>query len=122
MDNITAYRLRSLRKKFKMSQQQVANAIGITRTAYNKYECGVIKPVQKLHQLAELFGVSADYILGRDGIEPAEENFDINPHDHNQIKKYLVLSDEDKDIVDIMLDALYEREINSRPKQKSNQN
>lgn len=114
--NITAYRLRELREKFNMSQQQVAKILGITRTTYNKYESGAIKPVQKLHKLAELFGVTADYILGLDAIEKIEENFNINPQIYNQIRKYVILSDESKEIVDIMLNAMYERERDSQMK------
>ena len=109
--NVTACRLRALREESKMSQQEVADFLGITRTAYNKYESGVIKPVRKLNELSALFGVSADYILGNDETLDAQET--VNPHDHNQVKKYLSLSTDGKDIVDIMLDAIYERERRS---------
>ena len=44
--NITALRLRSLREKKGLSQRDVAQMIGITRAAYNKYECGVSRPVR----------------------------------------------------------------------------
>lgn len=109
--NVTACRLRTLREENKMSQQAVADFLGITRTAYNKYESGAIKPVRKLNELAALFGVTADYILGRDEKLDAEDV--TNPHDHRQVKKYLSLSDGGKEIVDIMLNAMYEREKNS---------
>lgn len=114
--NITAYRLRALREKRKMSQQAVADFLGITRTAYNKYESGVIKPVRKLNELASLFGVTADYILGRD--EKLDASDTVNPRDHRQIKKYLSLSDGGKEIVDIMLNAIYDREKKSSEKSK----
>ncbi len=109
--NITAYRLRALREESKMSQQAVADFLGITRTAYNKYESGAIKPVRKLSELAVLFGVTADYLLGRDEKLDAEDI--TNPRDHKQVKKYLSLSDDGKEIVDIMLDAIYAREKKS---------
>lgn len=64
--NITGDRLRKLRKEKSMSQGEVANSIGISRTAYNKYESGVIKPVRKLTELSRLFGVTTDFILGQD--------------------------------------------------------
>ncbi|MBQ9596762.1 MAG: helix-turn-helix transcriptional regulator [Bacteroidales bacterium] len=63
--NLTACRLRELREKHHFSQQKVADYLGISRTAYNKYESGAIRPTRKLDKLAALFGVSADYILGR---------------------------------------------------------
>ena len=43
--DITASRLRELRKSKQLSQEDVANYLGITRTGYNKYESGDIKPV-----------------------------------------------------------------------------
>ena len=62
--SITGQRLRLLRAERKWSQEAVAKKLGISRTAYNKYENGAIHPVRKLKELADLFGVSADYILG----------------------------------------------------------
>ena len=49
--NITAERLRELRERLGVSQENVAQALGITRTAYNKYEQGVIEPTRKLREL-----------------------------------------------------------------------
>lgn len=37
--DITAYRLREMREKIGLSQREVAERIGVTRAAYNKYEC-----------------------------------------------------------------------------------
>lgn len=108
--NTIAFRLRELRKISGMSQQKVADALGITRTAYNKYESGVINPVRKLNELAALFGVNVDYILGREGITFGKSEEDITPQVHNEVKKYLNLSNEGQEIVNIMIDALYERE------------
>lgn len=64
--NITAERLRSLREKKGLSQSQVADIIGVTRTAYIHYETGRYQPVRKLKELCKLFDVSSDYILGND--------------------------------------------------------
>ena len=65
--SITGTRLKDLRIKRDVSQADVAKAIGISRTAYVKYETGASKPVRKLHELAKYFNVSADYLLGNDG-------------------------------------------------------
>ena len=64
--SITGTRLKDLRTKRNVSQADVAKAIGISRTAYVKYETGASKPVRKLHELAKYFNVSADYLLGND--------------------------------------------------------
>jgi len=110
--DITAYRLRNLREKKGLSQREVAEILGITRAAYNKYECGTSKPVRRLDSLSELFGVSADYILGKDATDFENEINNVNPRTHAQLKKYLNLTENGKEIVDITLDAVYEREKN----------
>ena len=108
--NITAYRLRMLREAKGMSQREVAERIGMTRTAYNKYERGSSRPVRKLNELTALFGVTTDYLLGRDATPFEHEIVSLSSHDHDQIQKYLGLSDDGKLMVDIMLDAVHERE------------
>ena len=107
--NISAMRLRMLRQQMGLSQQKVADAIGITRTAYNKYESGAIRPNQKIRELCDLFHVSADYIRGNDETSK-EEAAPPNPHADDQIRKYLGLSDSGRSIVDITLDAVYQLE------------
>lgn len=106
--NLTACRLRELREQRRFSQQKVADYLGISRTAYNKYESGVIRPTRKLDKLAALFGVSVDYILGRAEEIPADRITD--PYLREQWKKYLLLSDAGREMVDVMLDAVYNRE------------
>ncbi len=108
--NITAYRLRILREAKGLSQREVAERIGMTRAAYNKYERGFSRPVRKLDELTALFGVTTDYILGKDVTPFESELVSVAPRDYDQIQKYLGLSAEGKRMVDIMLDAVHERE------------
>ena len=50
-----------------MLQKDVAALLGIDRTTYAKYESGASEPnYETLLKLAEIFGVSTDYILGRE--------------------------------------------------------
>ena len=58
-------RLKALRTQRGYSQEQVAKMLGIGRTTYLKYENGENKPSRKLNELASLFGVTTDYLLGR---------------------------------------------------------
>ncbi len=108
--DITAYRLRELREKIGLSQREVAKKIGVTRAAYNKYENGASKPIRRLDELSALFGVSTDYILGKNESEFETDVNEVNPRTHAQVKKYIGLSDFGKEIVDITLDAVFERE------------
>ena len=62
--SITSERLQELRKARGYSQQDVAKLIGVGRTTYLKYESGDNRPTRKLNELARLFNVSADYLIG----------------------------------------------------------
>lgn len=59
-------RVRALRMKRGMTQQAVADAIGVGLRSYQMYEQGIREPpLQKLVSLAECLHVSLDYLLGR---------------------------------------------------------
>lgn len=64
-----ALRLRTLRKQAKMTQADVAQALNLHRTAYTKYETDKASPDYNcLLAIAELFHVTADYLLGNEPI------------------------------------------------------
>lgn len=58
-------RLKELRQEKKLTQQELANEIGVTKRTYIYWEKGErqIKP-EKAQQLADYFGVSVGYLLG----------------------------------------------------------
>ena len=58
--------IREEREKRNLSQQAVADMLGINRRTYSSYEIGVRGlPVETLIQLADIFETSTDYLLGR---------------------------------------------------------
>ena len=58
--------LRELREDKDLKQFDVAHIVGTSQQYYSKYETGEHElPVRALIILADYFGVSADYILGR---------------------------------------------------------
>lgn len=61
---ITAKRLRELREKKQVSQDDVSKFLGVERTTYTSYESGRSRPVRVLNKLAEYYNVSIDYLLG----------------------------------------------------------
>jgi len=107
---VTGIRLRYLREKNKLTQKEIAECIGVTRAAYNKYECGVSKPIRKLKELAELFQVSTDYILGQDETTFEKDLNNISDNEYKQIQKYLRLSKDNQDVVNCIIDALLKKE------------
>ncbi|MFO7612870.1 MAG: helix-turn-helix domain-containing protein [Clostridia bacterium] len=57
------------RKKSGLSQEDLAQRIGVSRQAVSKWETGDSEPeVGKLLLLSETFGVSLDWLLSREGI------------------------------------------------------
>ena len=69
--SVFAVRLRMLRQANGLTQEEVAAKLNLHRTSYTKYETACATPDYAcLVQLAELFHVSADYLLGK-GDEPA---------------------------------------------------
>ena len=58
--------IRDLREDNDLTQSQVAEHLGTSQTMYARYEREASElPVRHLLKLCELYGVSADYILGR---------------------------------------------------------
>lgn len=60
-------RLRELRQKHKYSQTQLAALVNVHQTAVSQWELGKSIPdIETLIKLSEVYGVSIDYLLGRD--------------------------------------------------------
>ncbi|MCM1363064.1 MAG: helix-turn-helix domain-containing protein [Clostridiales bacterium] len=63
--------LRELRTSKSMTQSDVAKILGLTTNAYQSYERGTSEPGCKaLNKLADFYGVTTDYLLGRETGEP----------------------------------------------------
>lgn len=59
-------RLRDLREDHDKTQQDIADILGTSQTIYARYERGANElPLRHLLKLADYYGVSADYLLGR---------------------------------------------------------
>lgn len=58
--------LRELREDHDYSQTEIAAVLGISQQHYSKYETGDYElPLRHFITLAEYYGVSADYLIGR---------------------------------------------------------
>ena len=62
--------IRSIRIDRGLTQDQVAKYLGISQNTYSQYEIGVLNyPVDAISKLADFYGVSTDYLLGRTAIK-----------------------------------------------------
>ncbi len=58
--------IRSLRIDNGYTQKQIAQQLGVSQNTYSQYEIGVLNyPIEALEKLADFYGVSVDYLLGR---------------------------------------------------------
>lgn len=85
--------MKFLRESKKLTKKQVADAIGVTERAYITYEYGQRDvSTDTLQKLADFYGVTTDYLLGR---EPATDPFaDLNLNKESEedvIDKYMSL-------------------------------
>ena len=68
-------KLKILRKKQGLTQQEVADFFGVKQPIYQKWESGMRKPsYENLSMLACIFDVSIDYLLG-DYLEISKERY-----------------------------------------------
>lgn len=59
-------RLKRLRQSMHLSQEQLARLLGVDRSTISSYESDVRQPpLDTLSRIADVFGVSTDYLLGR---------------------------------------------------------
>ena len=59
-------RLKTMRKVKRKTQQEIASFIGINQNAYSYWENGKVKiDNESIYRLAEYYGVSVDFLLGR---------------------------------------------------------
>ncbi|MCI1777706.1 MULTISPECIES: helix-turn-helix transcriptional regulator [Paenibacillus] len=126
-------RLRELRSRKKISQQELSDRLGFNRATYARYETGNTQPdFDTLKKLADFFEVSTDYLLGRtdkprssiqsDGFDEKEqaefEAFINNPEHGIFFKDYLDAPEERREEMRIIFKALMEKERDRKPGQR----
>ena len=58
--------IRNLRIDHGLTQKQIAEVLNVKQNTYSQYEIGVLNyPIDVLIKLADYYGVSVDYLLGR---------------------------------------------------------
>ena len=63
---VTGQRLKLLRKEAGKTQKQIGELLGVTERHYRLCEAGKVDlPSSKIILLADYFGVTTDYLLGR---------------------------------------------------------
>lgn len=69
-------KLKELRSAVGLNQSEMAEKLGVSVSSYQKYERGknsIMPSIEVLIKIAEFFGVSVDYLLGREN-QPESDN------------------------------------------------
>lgn len=99
--------LKKLRQKAGLSQQQLADVIGVSQQSVNKYENHSIEPdIRTLTALADCFGTSVDYLIGHTEynrkIEPVA-HYDLNDEESSLIDGFRLLSKTERQSIELII-------------------
>lgn len=71
--------IKSIREQKNMTQKECADVFGVTLRAWQTYEQGVSEPkYEMLCRIADFYGVTTDYLLGREPAADPLEGLDID--------------------------------------------
>lgn len=94
--------LKKSRQRVGLTQQQIANALGITKSTYCCYETGKRQPdIAKLRRLALLLCTSVDELLDLVG---GENEYTVSPAEFEQIKLYRLMDAHGQRMVRVILE------------------
>ncbi|MBQ4267817.1 MAG: helix-turn-helix transcriptional regulator [Clostridia bacterium] len=72
--------LKKVRKEHKLTQQDIAEVLGIDRSTYTFYETGKTSPsVATLHKLADIYNVTIGYLAGYEENHPELKTKHMTP-------------------------------------------
>ncbi|MCM1149103.1 MAG: helix-turn-helix domain-containing protein [Butyricicoccus sp.] len=98
--------LRKLRINAKLTQQELADAIGITQQSINKYENHGVEPdIYMLIKLSDYFHTTVDYLVGHTPVpdQIATEELELNCAELSFIKDFRSLSDNEKKSIQLVV-------------------
>ena len=108
--------LQQLRKSRGLTQDDLAEILGISLSSYQKYERDAISPsYETLCKIADFYHVTTDYLLGR---EPATDPFDMLQLPEDQKSVLERFASFPNDVRAIILDAIKELAEAAKKRQK----
>ena len=113
--------LKELRLKRQLTSEQLCERLGIKGGSYRNYERNDRKPdYDTLVKLADYYGVSTDYILGRPNAKAPKDPFDeietIDEMEKDLIKEWLNLDEKSrKSFLDVLRKIVLKEEARNKP-------
>lgn len=96
--------LKQIREEHGLTKRELCQKTGISERAYLTYEFGEREPkISVIQKLADFYGVTTDYLLGRD----SQKNNDLTPTQREEIatQKWLSLDKEKRDALLQMMET-----------------
>lgn len=109
--------IKQLRQGKKLTMSEVAEKSGVSYSAYQKYELGIREIGAKaLEKLADFYGVTTDYLLGREtetipenDLASVVKNSNVQILEEILIRNYLELdNDQQQNVLDFLRRAIQE--------------
>jgi len=102
--------IKAIREEKNLKQIEVANHIGVDKSAYSKIEKGMrALTVDELQKMAQLFNMTTDQILNHDGKIPQEVIIEDKTASE-QVKLIAQLNEKDKGTVMNIIDTMLTRQ------------
>lgn len=126
-------RLKEVRKKLNKTQEQFASICGKTRTAYAKYEAGVVIPDDSfIKLLSAKFNVNEQWLLTGEGemftetkvslLDKLAEKYNLDKYDMSIIRHYMELDSEDRKKFVSLMRVIFASSPVETKKQEANNN
>jgi len=94
-------KISKIRKEKKLSQSDIAQAVGVSRDAISKYERGDIVPtVENTKKMADVLSVSLDYLVSENDVQEVIDNSMIQ-----RVREIQRLSENDQNTIVNVIDA-----------------
>ena len=101
--------LRKLRIHTKLTQQELADAIGVTQQSINKYENHGVEPdIYMLIKFADFFHTTVDYLIGHtpESDQIATEELELSRGEYDLIKNFRRLTGDEKKSIQLLIRKL----------------
>lgn len=96
--NAMGQRIRSIRKKLRLTQKEFAKALGVTYQTVSMYELGdIVPPLEAVKAIVKMGNKSTDWLIF--GFEPVAEETRLSDTELKLIQNYRQASDEAKAVI-----------------------
>lgn len=101
--------LRKLREDGRITQKQLADAIGVSQQSINKYENHNIEPdIETMIRIADFFNTSVDYLIGHSSVSRKIEvvhPYELNEDESGVMEAYRRLSQKQKNCIKTVMES-----------------